>query len=52
MENFNVAILIITKDSEKINIIVFFVCVDALRPSQLLFCLVGMICCLPGLNQY
>ena len=28
------------------------VCVDALHPSQQLFSHVGMISCLPGLNQY
>ena len=29
-----------------------FVCFDALHPSQQFFSHVGMISCLPGLNQY
>ena len=34
------------------KVLVCFVCVDALRPSQQFFSHVGMFYCIPGLNQY
>ena len=35
-----------------LTVLEIFVCVDALHPNQQSFSHVGMISCLPGLNQY